>query len=72
MIIPVYVYSSIHICQYLHILVYVYIYIYIYIFDIREFYPSITENLLKKPLNLAKAHTHLSDDDKAFIHHVRK
>ena len=28
------------------------------VFDIREFYPSITENLLKKALTFAKAHTH--------------
>ena len=42
------------------------------VFDIREFYPSITENLLKKALTFAEAHTHLSDDDKAIIHHVRK
>ena len=28
------------------------------IFDIREFYPSITENLLKKALTFAEAHTH--------------
>ena len=39
---------------------------------IRGFYPSITENLLKKALTSAKAHTHLSDDDKAIIHHARK
>ena len=42
------------------------------LFDIKEFYPSITENLLKKALNFAEAHTHLSDDDKAIIHHARK
>ena len=42
------------------------------LFDIKEFYPSITENLLKKALTFAEAHTHLSDDDKAIIHHARK
>ena len=42
------------------------------VFDIKEFYPSITENLLKKALTFAKAHTHLSDDDKAIIPHTRK
>ena len=42
------------------------------VFDIREFYPSITENLLKKALTFAEAHAHLSDDDKAIIHHARK
>ena len=30
------------------------------VFDIREFYPSITENLLKKALTFAEAHTHTS------------
>ena len=33
-------------------------------FDIKEFYPPITENLLKKTLKFAEAHTRLSDDDK--------
>ena len=42
------------------------------VFDIRKFYPSITENLLKKALTFAEAHTHLSDDGKAIIHHARK
>ena len=42
------------------------------VFDIREFYPSITENLLKKALTFAEAHTHLLDDDKTIIHHARK
>ena len=42
------------------------------VFDIREFYPSITENLLKKVLTFAEAHTDLSDDDRAIIHHPRK
>ena len=37
------------------------------IFDIKEFYPSITENLLKKALTFSQAHTFLSHDDKAFI-----
>ena len=42
------------------------------IFDIKEFYPSITENLLKKALTFAEARTLLSDDHKAIIHHARK
>ena len=42
------------------------------IFDIKEFYPSITDNLLRKALTFAEAHTLLSDDDKAIIHHTRK
>ena len=43
-----------------------------FVFDIREFYPSTTENLLNKSTTFAKAHTHLSDEDKAIIHHARK
>ena len=42
------------------------------VFDIKEFYPSITGNVLKKALTFAEAHTHLSDDYKAIIHHARK
>ena len=42
------------------------------IFGIKEFYPSITENLLKNALTIAEAHTLLSDYDKAIIHHPRK
>ena len=42
------------------------------VFDIKEFCPYITENQLKKTLTFAEAHTHLSDDDKAIIHHARK
>ena len=40
------------------------------IFDIKEFYPSITENLLNKALTFGKAHTVVSDDKKTIIHHV--
>ena len=43
-----------------------------YVFEIREFYPSITENLLKKALTFPKAYRHLSDDDKAVSHDARK
>ena len=42
------------------------------VFDIKEFYLSITENLLKKALTFTEEHTHLSDDDEAIIHHARK
>ena len=42
------------------------------VFDVKEFYPSITENLLKKALTFAETHAHLSDDDNAIIHHARK
>ena len=41
------------------------------IFDIKEFYPSMTKNLPKKALRFAEAHTHVSNDDKAIIHHTR-
>ena len=41
-------------------------------FDIRKFDPFITENLLKKALSFAEAHTHLSDDDKAISYSPRK
>ena len=37
-----------------------------------HYYPSITENLLKKALAFVEAHIHLSDDDKAIIQHARK
>ena len=33
---------------------------------------DILENLLKKALKFAEAHTLLSDDDKAIIHYARK
>ena len=42
------------------------------IFDIKEFYPSITENLLKKALDFSAAHTELSEEDKTIIYHSRK
>ena len=43
-----------------------------FIFNIKGLYPSITENQLKKALSFAEAHTLLSDDGKAIIHHARK
>ena len=42
------------------------------IFNIKGLYPSITENQLEKALSFAEAHTLLSDDGKAIIHHARK
>ena len=39
---------------------------------LKEFYPSITENLLKKALNFAEAHALLWVDDKAVIYYARK
>ena len=41
-------------------------------FDIKNFCPSITENLLEKILTFAEARTLLSDDDKAIIHNAKK
>ena len=46
------------------------------VFGIKEFYPNITENLLKKALTFVKAHTHththLSDDENAIAQDARK
>ena len=42
------------------------------IFDIKEFYPSITENLLKKALKFAEKHTQITDQEKSIIHQARK
>lgn len=41
-------------------------------FDIENFYPSITEDLLNKSINFAKAFTHISDSDLEIIYHARK
>ena len=41
-------------------------------FDIWEFYPSITEELLRSPLNFAKSHTTISPDDEELIMACRK
>ena len=41
-------------------------------FDIKEFYPSIKECLLKKPIHFAEEHTETSEKDKAIIFHPRK
>ena len=41
-------------------------------FDICEFYPSITENLLKKSIEWAKTFVPISDDQKQIIFHVRQ
>ena len=41
-------------------------------FDIVEFYPSISENLLRKALNFAKQHTQISEQDIDIILHSRK
>ena len=41
-------------------------------FDIKEFYPSIKECLLKNAINFAEQHTEISEKDKAIIYHSRK
>ena len=43
-----------------------------FIFDIKEFYPSITQKLLKKALTFAEAHKHLYDVVKAIIQQQEK
>ena len=42
------------------------------IFDIEEFYPSISENLLVKALKFAKQHTNIKKEDLNVINHCRK
>ena len=41
-------------------------------FDIKEFYPSIKECLLKNAINVAEQYTEISEKDKAIIFHARK
>ena len=41
-------------------------------FDIKEFYPSIKECLLKNEINFAEQHTEISEKDKVVIFHARK
>ena len=42
------------------------------LFDIKDFYPTITKDLLTKRLNFAEEKVHISDDDKKIIYHARK
>ena len=41
-------------------------------FDICDFYPSITEELLDKALDFASYHTEVTKDDKVIIKHTKK
>ena len=41
-------------------------------FDIREFYPSISEGIFKKSILFAKEHHHILDKDVRIIDHCRK
>ena len=40
-------------------------------FDICDFYPSITEELLDKALDFASYHTEATEDDKVIIKHIK-
>ena len=42
------------------------------IFDIKDFYPSIKESLLKQSLDFAEKYIKVSTEDKAVIKHARK
>ena len=42
------------------------------VFDIKDFYPTITKDLLTKCLNFAEEKVQISDDDKKIIYHSRK
>ena len=42
------------------------------IFEIKDFYPSIKESLLKQSLDFAEKHIKISTEDKAIIKHERK
>ena len=41
-------------------------------FDIKEFYPSITENILHQTFKFAKQHTNIDKNDLRIINHCRK
>ena len=41
-------------------------------FDIREFYPSISESIFKKKILFAKEHHNIPDEDVRIIDHCRK
>ena len=41
-------------------------------FDIKEFYPSITENILHQTFKFAKQHTNIDKNDLCIINHYRK
>ena len=42
------------------------------VFDVKDFYPSISESLLKEALNFAKSHIDISRNDERTILHARK
>ena len=42
------------------------------VFDIKDFYPSITENLLKKAISFAKRKINMTNDDIKIINHARQ
>jgi len=42
------------------------------LFDVKDFYPSINETLLKNSLQFAETLTDINDKEKEIIHHSRK
>ena len=42
------------------------------VFDIKDFYPSISEKLLNDAINFAKQHVNITPEDLEIIHHARK
>ena len=42
------------------------------VFDVKDFYPSISESLLKEAINFAKSHVNISKNDEDTILHARK
>ena len=42
------------------------------VFDIKDFYPTITKDLLTKCLKFAEEKVQIFNDDKEFIYHARK
>ena len=47
-------------------------YIYIYIFDIIDFYPSISDELLNKSIEWARKHTSIDDQEYETLMHSRR
>ena len=42
------------------------------VFDIKEFYPSIREQLMKEALDFANSYIYIPENDKKIINHARK
>ena len=78
-----YIHTYIH--TNIHIYIYIYIYIYIWFnninnkksctfiqFDIKDFYPSITPEILNNAIQFARQHLNISDESVQIIKHCRK